>query len=236
MAAPRVDRWLRWGVKPLVFGLCLLPLAKVAAGVAGVGGISLGADPVEEILETFGKWTLNFLLITLCITPLRQLTAFGDLIRFRRMLGLFAFTYACLHFATYLVLDRGLEWNAIVVDLAKRPYITIGFTALLLLFPLALTSTRGMMRRLGRRWQKLHRLVYVIAILGVWHYYWQVKLDTREPLIYAAILAVLLGYRFWRSRRASRPAARSHDDGRKHETAAQQRGSRNGFREEQQPQ
>jgi len=208
MAAPRVDRWLRWGVKPLVFLLCLLPLAKVAAGIAGVGGIRLGADPVEEILETFGKWTLNFLLVTLCVTPLRQLTGFNDLVRFRRMLGLFAFTYACLHFATYLVLDRGLEWNAIVVDLAKRPYITIGFTALVLLFPLALTSTRGMMRRLGKRWQKLHRLVYVIAILGVWHFYWQVKLDVREPLIYAAILAVLLGYRFWRYRqRASKAAA-----------------------------
>jgi sulfoxide reductase heme-binding subunit YedZ len=167
MATPRVDRWLRWGARPLLFVLCLLPLAKVAAGVAQVAGISLGADPVEEILETFGKWTLNFLLITLCVTPLRQLTGFNDLIRFRRMLGLFAFTYACLHFATYLVLDRGLEWEAIVVDLGKRPYITIGFTALVLLFPLALTSTRGMMRRLGKRWQKLHRLVYVIAILGI---------------------------------------------------------------------
>lgn len=236
MASPRVDRWLRWGVKPLVFALCLLPLARIVAGVAQVGGASLGTDPVEEILETFGKWTLNFLLITLSVTPLRQLSGFNDLIRFRRMLGLFAFTYACLHFATYLVLDRGVEWDAIVVDLTKRPYITIGFTALVLLLPLALTSTRGMMRRLGRRWQKLHRLVYVIAILGVWHYYWQVKVDTREPLIYAAILAVLLGYRAWRSLRASRAAARADQDRRQHQAAAQQGGARNRLREEQQPQ
>lgn len=198
MAGATVDRYLRWVAKPVLFLLCLLPAARLLAGALGIGGVRLGADPVEEILETCGKWTLNFLLITLTVTPLRQLTGLNDLVRFRRMLGLFAFTYACLHFSTYLVLDRGLEWSAIVKDLAKRPYITIGFTALVLLFPLALTSTNRMMRKLGRRWQKLHRLVYVIPILGVWHFYWQVKADVREPLVYAGILAILLGYRYVR--------------------------------------
>ena len=174
------------------------------AGAFGLAGESLGANPVETILETCGKWTLNLLLITLCVTPLRELTRVNALIRVRRMLGLFAFTYAVLHFTTYLVLDLRLDVDNLAADIAKRPYITIGFTALLLLIPLAVTSTNRMMRKLGRRWQKLHRLVYVVAILGVWHYYWQVKADVREPLIYAAILAVLLGYRAWKSARRTR--------------------------------
>lgn len=196
----RAVTFVRRIAKPVLFLLCLMPAARLLAGAFDIAGISLGADPVEEILETCGKWTLNFLIVTLCVTPLRQLTGFNDLIRFRRMLGLFAFTYACLHFLSYLVLDRGLELGTVLEDVAKRPYITIGFTALLLLVPLAVTSTNRMMRKLGRRWQKLHRLVYVIAILGVWHFYWQVKADVRDPLFYAAALAVLLGYRFWRAR------------------------------------
>jgi methionine sulfoxide reductase heme-binding subunit len=224
---------------------------RLLAGALGVAGVNLGADPVEEILETCGLWTLRFLLITLTVTPLRRLTGLNDLIRFRRMLGLFAFTYACLHFLAYLVLDRGVEWGAIVEDIAKRPYITIGFTALVLLFPLAFTSTKSMMRRLGRRWQRLHRLVYVIAILGVWHYYWQVKADVRDPLLYAAVLALLLGYRAWKSqrlqtwrrewaqartsRRGSGSLARSDHDGGQDESAAEQRRGWNGFTEKQQP-
>ena len=198
------DQAIRWLLKPAIFVACLLPLARLVAGAFGLAGVSLGANPVETILETCGKWTLNLLLITLCVTPLRELTRVNALIRVRRMLGLFAFTYAALHFTTYLVLDLRLDFDNLAGDIAKRPYITIGFTALLLLIPLAVTSTNRMMRKLGRRWQKLHRLVYVVAILGVWHYYWQVKADVREPLIYAAILAVLLGYRAWKSARRTR--------------------------------
>ena len=204
-----VDQGVRWVVKPLLFLACLLPLARMMAGAFGLAGVSLGANPVETILHTFGKWTLNFLLITLCVTPLRELTGIPALLRVRRMLGLFVFTYASLHFTTYLWLDQSFDLSAIVEDIAKRPYITIGFTALLMLIPLAITSTNRMMRRLGRRWQKLHRLVYVIAILGVWHYYWQVKADVREPLWYAAGLTLLLGYRAWRQRRRRVAAPRT---------------------------
>jgi sulfoxide reductase heme-binding subunit YedZ len=148
-----------------------------------------------RLIHSFGKWGLKFMLITLAVTPLRRLTGKGWLLRFRRMLGLFAFFYILMHFLIYAGLDQRFDLAVILEDIVERPYITVGFTALLLLFPLALTSTNAMMRRLGRRWQKLHRLVYVIAILGVWHFYWQVKLDTLEPLIYALILAVLLGTR-----------------------------------------
>ncbi len=181
--------------KLLVFLLCLLPLGRLGLEIGGVAGLSLGANPIEELIHRLGKWGLNFLLITLAITPLRKWTGLSWLLRFRRMLGLFAFFYVLLHFLTYAGLDQRFDLAAIAEDIIKRPYITIGLSALLLLWPLALTSTNGMMRRLGGRWKKLHRLVYLIAILGVWHFYWQVKLDTLEPLIYIGILAVLLGYR-----------------------------------------
>lgn len=185
-------------IKVLLFFACLIPLAKLSLEVFGVAGMSLGANPVEELIHRFGIWGLNFLLITLAVTPLRHLTGKNWLIRFRRMLGLFAFFYILMHFLAYAGVDQRFDLSAIFEDIAKRPFITIGFTAFLLLIPLAVTSTNGMMKRLGRRWQKLHRLVYVIAILGVWHFYWQVKLDTLEPVIYAAMLAVLLGFRIWR--------------------------------------
>jgi sulfoxide reductase heme-binding subunit YedZ len=182
-------------LKVLVFLVCLIPLAKRVLEIFGVAGMSLGANPVEELIHRFGIWGLNFLLITLAVTPLRRLTGKNWLLRFRRMFGLFAFFYVLMHFLTYAGLDQRFSLPAILEDIAERPYITVGFTAFLLLIPLAATSTRAMMKRLGRRWQKLHRLVYVIAILGVCHFYWQVKLDTMEPLIYAAILAVLLAFR-----------------------------------------
>ena len=201
-----VDQAIRRLLKPAIFLLCVLPLARLLAGAFGLAGVSLGANPVDTVLDTCGKWTLNLLLITLCVTPLRDITRVNPLIRVRRMLGLFAFTYAVLHFTTYLVLDLRLDFAGLGADIAKRPYITVGFTALLLLIPLAVTSTNRMMRRLGRRWQKLHRLVYVIAMLGVLHYYWQVKADVREPLVYAAILAVLLGYRAWKGASRARSA------------------------------
>ena len=182
-------------LKALLFLLCLVPLAKLALETFGVAGMSLGANPVEELIHRFGIWGLNFLLITLAVTPLRRLTGKGWLLRFRRMLGLFAFFYILMHFLTYAGLDQHFDLPLIFEDIAERPFITVGFTAFLLLISLAATSTNAMMKRLGRRWQKLHRLVYLIAILGVVHFYWQVKLDTLEALIYAAILVVLLGYR-----------------------------------------
>ena len=182
-------------LKVVLFLLCLVPLGKLALEIFGVAGMSLGANPIEELIHRFGNWGLNFLLITLAVTPVRRLTGQAWLMRFRRMLGLFAFFYLLMHFLTYAGLDQRFDIKVIVEDVIERPYITIGMTALLLLIPLAITSTNAMMRRLGRRWQKLHRLIYAIAILGVWHFYWQVKLDTVEALIYAVILAVLLGFR-----------------------------------------
>ncbi|MGB8694264.1 MAG: protein-methionine-sulfoxide reductase heme-binding subunit MsrQ [Steroidobacteraceae bacterium] len=198
-----VERRYRLVYKPLLFVACLVPLAWAVGGVLGLPVPSLGADPVRKVLGILAHSALNLLLITLCVTPLRQLTGNAQLLRLRRMLGLFAFSYALLHFLTYLGPFQGFSWAAIVKDLVKRPYITIGFAALVLLVPLAVTSTNAMMRRLKRRWQSLHRLIYVIAILGVWHYWWQVKKDIREPLIYVALLALLLGWRLWRRQRSA---------------------------------
>ena len=195
-------RQIRFIWKPLVFLACLAPFALVFGDAFGVTG-SLGANPVEEILDRFGNWALRFVLVTLAITPLRRLTGWNWLQRFRRMLGLFTFFYALMHFLTWFALDQGMLMSAILEDIAKRPFITIGVAALLLLAALAVTSTNGMRRRLGRRWQKLHNAVYLIAILAVWHYWWQVKLDSSEPAIYAAILALLLGYRIARKARSN---------------------------------
>ena len=169
--------------------LCVLPLLRLLA--LGVSG-GLGANPIEFITRSTGTWTLVGLLVTLSITPLRRLTGRADLVRFRRMLGLFAFFYACLHFVTYIWLDQFFDAAAIARDIVKRPFITVGFTAFVLLIPLAATSTHAMMHRLGRRWQQLHRLVYAIAILGVVHYLWLVKKDLTQPLIYGAVLTLLL--------------------------------------------
>ena len=183
--------------KPLVFLLCLLPVVHLLAGAFSIAGQSLGANPIEELLHALGRWGLKILLLTLAITPLRRWTGWNWLIRFRRMLGLFAFFYIVLHFLVYAILDQGLDIEAIVEDVIKRPYITLGMAGLLMLIPLAVTSTKGMMRRLGKRWQKLHRLVYAIAVVAVWHFYWQVKLDTLEPILYALVLAGLLGVRVY---------------------------------------
>lgn len=186
------------GLKVLVFLACLVPLAQLLLAVFSIGPFDLGANPIEELLHELGIWGLNFLLITLAVTPLRQLLGQPWLLRFRRQFGLFAFFYVLMHFLVYALLDQRLALGAIVEDIAERPYITIGVAALLMLLPLALTSTRAMMRRLGSRWKKLHRLVYLIAVLGVWHFYWQVKLDTLDATIYAGVLAALLAYRLWR--------------------------------------
>jgi sulfoxide reductase heme-binding subunit YedZ len=197
---------IRWVLKPIVFLACLIPAARLglgalnATGVTHLLGISLGADPVKVMLHTCGRWTLNFLMITLCMTPLKDLTHLGVWLRFRRMFGLFAFFYVLLHFSVYLLLDQSGKLGALWQDIVKRPYITIGMLGLLLLIPLAVTSTAKAQRRLRKRWTQLHRLIYVIAILGVWHFWWQVKKDIREPLLYACGLTLLLGYRLWRSR------------------------------------
>jgi methionine sulfoxide reductase heme-binding subunit len=198
----KVEPRYRYIYKPLVFVASLVPFLLLVAGAFGFFGQDLGPDPIEKLLHTCGKTALNFLLLTLLVTPVKTLFGLPHLLRLRRMLGLFAFFYTVLHFAIYYFLDRGMDFNEVIEDIAERPYITIGFAALVLLIPLAVTSTNRWMRRLGRRWQKLHQLVYLIAILGVWHYYWQVKADVREPLIYAGILAVLLGYRVVMRRRA----------------------------------
>lgn len=198
-----VDRRYRYVYKPLVFAACLVPFLGIVGGIlqlsgfTSVPGFNLGVDPVKQSLWSFGKTALNLLLITLTITPLRQITHNANLIRFRRMLGLFAFFYACMHFLDYIGPFQSFSWDAIVGDITKRPYITIGFAALVMLVPLAITSTNRMMRRLGRRWQKLHWLIYPIAILGVWHYWWSVKLDIREPFVYSLMLTALFGWRIW---------------------------------------
>jgi sulfoxide reductase heme-binding subunit YedZ len=182
-------------VKILLFFACLIPLARLLWLGFDDG---LGANPIEFITRSSGTWTLTFLLITLAITPLRRLSGWQWPIRLRRMLGLFAFFYASLHFTTYLWLDQFFDLGAIYQDIFKRPFITVGFASFLLLIPLALTSTQAMMRRLGgRNWQRLHRLVYLIAVGGVVHYWWLVKKDVTQPTIYAAVLALLLGYRLW---------------------------------------
>ncbi len=194
-------------IKPLLFLACLVPFLSVAWRAFGFGGTDLGANPVEAVQDTFGQWGLRFLVITLAITPLRDWLNAPWLVMLRRMLGLFAFAYVSLHFLTWLILDQGLYWPGILIDIAERPFITIGFAALLMLIPLAVTSTNKMMRRLGKRWKSLHKLIYVISIFAVWHYYWQVKADIREPLVYATIVAVLLGWRALKS--ARRPTTRA---------------------------
>ena len=179
--------------KPVVFLACLSPLGFLAAR-AYKGQLS--ANPVEFVQHFTGDWTLRFLLITLTVTPLRRLLNLPDLIRFRRMLGLFAFFYVCLHFLTYLGPDQAFDLHGMWKDVAKRPFITVGFLGFVLLIPLALTSTKNWIRRLGgKRWQALHRLIYITAFCGVVHYYWLVKSDHRLPLLYGAILAILLLYR-----------------------------------------
>ena len=198
MPSPLSNKW----TKLPVFLLCLTPFGfLVWRTLTG----NLGPNQVETLQHTTGDWTLRFLVITLCITPLRKFLKLPDLIRFRRMFGLFAFFYACLHFLTYLGPDQSFDLAAMWKDVAKRPFVTVGFAAFVLLIPLAITSTAGWIRRLGgRRWQLLHRLIYISAICGVIHYYWLVKSAVLRPLTYGAIVAVLLLWRLgdWFIRRS----------------------------------
>ena len=181
-------------VKPAVFALSLVPALLIVGDTFGITG-QLGANPVEEIQDRFGNWALRFIMIALAVTPLRQLSGITAVGRFRRMLGLFAFFYTAMHFLVWLFLDQGLNAAAIAEDVFLRPFITLGMLAVVLLSAMALTSTAGMRRRLGAGWQRLHNAAYLVGILGVWHYWWQVKQDIREPLVYAIILTLLLGYR-----------------------------------------
>jgi methionine sulfoxide reductase heme-binding subunit len=193
--------------KPVLFLLCSLPLAWLTVRAFGLAGAGLGPNPVDELQDRLGQWGLRLLLATLSVTPLAVTLRSPWLVGLRRMLGLFAFAYVSLHFANWLVLDRWLDGRAILADIAKRPYVTVGFAAFAMLVPLAATSTRGWMRRLGHGWHRLHRLVYAAAILACVHYWWQVKADWREPLLYATLLAALLGWRVWRTLRKRRCAA-----------------------------
>ncbi len=188
-------------LKLVVLLTCLIPFVLLVLATFELAGQSLGANPVEKLIHELGIWGLRFLLITLAITPLRKLGGPIWLLKLRRMFGLFSFFYILMHFLSYAILDQSLNWPMILEDILKRPYITLGMLALILLTPLAITSTNGWMRRLGKNWKKLHRLIYPIAILGVWHFFWQVKLDTTEALVYALILMTLLGYRVLTSRR-----------------------------------
>ena len=208
----------KW-TKVFVFLLCLVPLAILLwRGFHN----DLTLNPVEYVEHRTGDWILRFLCITLAITPLRKILRLPQLIRYRRMMGLFAFFYACLHFSTWLGVDRYFQWSQIVDDIGKRPFITVGFTGFVLMIPLAITSTAGWIRRLGgKRWQTLHRAIYITAICGVIHFYWQVKSDVRKPVEYGVIVSVLLAWRIWSwfAGRPKRGAALKHEEAVTAETA-----------------
>jgi methionine sulfoxide reductase heme-binding subunit len=190
-------------LKVVVFFLCLVPFLLLIWGLVTA---NLGTNPIERITHTTGDWILRFLVLTLSITPLRRLTGWNQLVRFRRMLGLFAFFYGCLHFTIYVLSIASLNISEIANDIAKRPYITVGFTGFVLMIPLAITSTKKWIARLGgRRWQMLHRLIYVSAIAGVLHYLWLVKADIRYPVRYAIAVGLLLLFRVWTAVRSRQP-------------------------------
>ena len=194
MAASKA--WIRVA-RVLAHGLCWVPVALLALAAFGIGGMDLGANPVERMLHDTGWWGLALLLATLAVTPLRRLLGQPWLQVLRRPLGLYSFFYASLHVVVYAALDRELELGTIWEDLVERPFILVGAAAFGLLAPLAVTSTRGWMRRLGPWWKRLHWLAYAAAGLGVWHFYWLVKRDVAEPLVFAGVLAGLLGWRVW---------------------------------------
>lgn len=215
-------RQIRFIWKPLVFLLCLLPAAMVVGDLFEITG-KLGANPVEAMQDRFGTWGIRFIMLTLAVTPLRKLTGWNWLVRFRRMLGLFTFFYVLLHFLVWLLLEQSLyflSWRevlpTVVEDIIKRPYITLGFTALVLLTAMAATSTAGIRRRMGRNWQKLHFAAYAVGLLGVWHYWWQVKTGPDDAIYYAALFAVLMGlrvhYRHKASKRGQSPSRQKDSD------------------------
>ena len=195
---------IRLYLKPTVFLICLLPLILVLSDLFEISG-TLGANPIENIQDRFGIWGLRFIVILLIISPLKKITGIIWLIQFRRMIGLFAFFYVLMHFLVWLLLEQSLLMPAIIEDVTKRPFITIGFIALLILSILASTSTSNIRRSMGRKWDKLHQSVYLASILGIWHFWWQVKKDITEPLIYAVIIFILLTYRLWNKYKKTQP-------------------------------
>ena len=207
-----LSTWVRRVGKPVLFVACLVPFSLL---VTDLFQGRLGANPIEEITHRTGDWILIFLFITLSITPLRRLTGWGVLIRFRRMLGLFAFSYGLVHFSILVVFDHFFNLASILEDVATRPYITVGFTSLMLLVPLAVTSTKGWVKRLGgRRWKRLHQLVYVSAAGGVLHYLWLVKADVRRPIVFGLVLVALLATRLRYPKKRRRPAEATLGDAR----------------------
>jgi sulfoxide reductase heme-binding subunit YedZ len=197
-------QFVSWVAKPAVFAVLLVPLGLLSYD-ALTGGLS--ANPIEDLLHRTGRWGLKILILSLAMTPLRRVTGWSILVRFRRMIGLFAFFYLCLHFSIYLGLDQFFSLSEIVADVAKRPYITVGFVTLMLLVPLAITSTKRMVKWMGgKRWTRLHSLVYVAAFGGFLHFLWAVKADTRDPTVYGLALALLLAARLplWRKQPGSR--------------------------------
>lgn len=195
---------IRLYLKPIVFLICLLPIILVLTDLFEISG-TLGANPIENIQDRFGIWGLRFIVILLMISPLKKITGNIWLIQFRRMIGLFAFFYVLMHFLVWLLLEQSLLMPAIIEDVTKRPFITIGFIALLILLILASTSTSKIRRSMGKKWDKLHQSVYLASILGVWHFWWQVKKDITEPLIYAVIIFILLTYRLWNKYKKTQP-------------------------------
>ena len=189
--------------KPIVFVACLIPVAML---IWRLFHNDLGANPQETLNRTIGDWALRFIVLTIFIRPVADLTKWRQLIQYRRMIGLYAFFYAALHVTSYLGFDLQLDWAAFIKDIIKRNYITVGMVAIVLLIPLAATSTKGMIKRMGgRAWRRLHMAVYIIAPLGVFHFYMMTKADFREPLFYAALVAIALGYRIWAKAKRSRP-------------------------------
>ena len=195
---------IRLYLKPIVFLICLLPIILVLTDLFEISG-TLGANPIENIQDRFGIWGLRFIVILLLISPLKKISGIIWLIQFRRMIGLFAFFYVLMHFLVWLLLEQSLLMPAIIEDVTKRPFITIGFIALLILLILASTSTSKIRRSMGKKWDKLHQSVYLASILGVWHFWWQVKKDITEPLIYAVIILILLTYRLLNKYKKTQP-------------------------------
>ena len=195
---------IRLYLKPIVFLICLLPIILVLTDLFEISG-TLGANPIENIQDRFGIWGLRFIVILLLISPLKKISGIIWLIQFRRMIGLFAFFYVLMHFLVWLLLEQSLLMPAIIEDVTKRPFITIGFIALLILLILASTSTSKIRRSMGKKWDKLHQSVYLASILGVWHFWWQVKKDITEPIMYAVIIFILLTYRLWDKYKKTQP-------------------------------
>ena len=185
---------VKYYVKPAVFLLCLMPLLLIIGDLFEITG-TLGANPIENMQDRFGIWGLRFIVTVLMISPLRSITGFAWITQFRRMIGLYAFFYVLMHFLVWLLLEQNLLMAAIIEDIATRPFITIGFIALLILVALASTSTMNIRKKMGNNWVRLHSSIYLASILGVWHFWWQVKKDITEPLIYAIIISILLLYR-----------------------------------------